>query len=191
MKFTTSSALLATVASFAVSAQAAYSNATSTVTDIATTVITITSCSEDLCKPETVTTGLTTVTEGTTIYTTYCPLSGETETETAIKTTVVTITSCSENKCSPVEVTTGLTTVTEGTTIYTTYCPLSGETTPVPAPAPTTTPVPTTTPKTVAAESTTPKASTSPTPEVTTLTGGANAVPIVGAGLLAIGAYLI
>ncbi|WEJ92700.1 Flocculin type 3 repeat [Yamadazyma tenuis] len=124
-----------------------------TETDISTTVVTITSCSEDKCDTTVATTGLTTVTENETVYTTYCPLSsedaaatagevaanseaantdadadaGEDVTQTVIATTVVTITSCSDDKCETAEVTTGLTTVTENETIYTTYCPLSGE----------------------------------------------------------------
>lgn len=51
-----------------------YSNAT-TVTNIATTVVTITSCSDNACTKVPVTTGLTTVTEHDTVYTTYCPLT--------------------------------------------------------------------------------------------------------------------
>nr|ACR61711.1 cell surface exposed luciferase gLUC59 [synthetic construct] len=48
--------------------------ANSTVTDIATTVVTITSCEENKCHETEVTTGVTTVTEVETTYTTYCPL---------------------------------------------------------------------------------------------------------------------
>ena len=54
------------------SALAAYSN--STATDIQTTVVTITSCEENKCHETEVTTGVTTVTEVETTYTTYCPL---------------------------------------------------------------------------------------------------------------------
>ena len=119
------------------SALAAYSN--STVTDIQTTVVTITSCEENKCHETEVTTGVTTVTEVDTTYTTYCPLS-TTEapapsTATDVSTTVVTITSCEEDKCHETAVTTGVTTVTEGTTIYTTYCPLPSTEAPGPAPS--------------------------------------------------------
>ncbi|EGV61489.1 Flocculin type 3 repeat [Yamadazyma tenuis] len=121
MKF--SSAIVA--AAVAVPALGAYTNSTSTVTDIATTVVTITSCSENKCATSVATTGLTTVTENDTIYTTYCPLTAETATETDISTTVVTITSCSDHKCATSVATTGVTTVTENDTVYTTYCPLT------------------------------------------------------------------
>ncbi|KAK6458898.1 putative endochitinase [Scheffersomyces xylosifermentans] len=62
-----------------------YGNASSaaagevTVTDIHTTVVTITSCVEDKCHATAITTGYVVVTDLTTSYTTYCPLSGETE----------------------------------------------------------------------------------------------------------------
>ena len=70
------------VAAAAAVASAGYAN--TTVTEIGTTVITITSCSgHSVCTEVPVTTGLTTVTEtvkGTkTIYTTYCPLPSETK----------------------------------------------------------------------------------------------------------------
>ncbi|CAI5760810.1 unnamed protein product [Candida verbasci] len=68
MKFSTI-ALLSAVATGSI---AAYANGT--VTDIATTVVTITSCEENKCHETAVTTGLTTVTELETTYTTYCPL---------------------------------------------------------------------------------------------------------------------
>lgn len=58
----------------------AYANGTSTETDIQTTVVTITSCSEDKCDTHAVTTGLTTVTSEETVYTTYCPLTAESST---------------------------------------------------------------------------------------------------------------
>lgn len=116
---------------------------TQTQIDIQTTVITITSCSDNECTRVPVTTGLTTVTEIGSIYTTYCPLSlsslaipatvqgssslssKKSHIETDIRATVITVTSCSDNKCTKVPVTTGLTTVTEIDSIYTTYCPLS------------------------------------------------------------------
>ncbi|KAI5964561.1 hypothetical protein KGF57_001053 [Candida theae] len=65
---------VAILSAVAGSAVASYN---STVTDIATTVVTITSCSENKCTEVPVTTGLTTVTDVDTIYTTFCPLSTE------------------------------------------------------------------------------------------------------------------
>lgn len=208
MKFST-----AIVAAAAASpALAAYTNGTSTATDIHTTVVTITSCSEDKCHTEVATTGLTTVTENETVYTTYCPLSDEgvkTETNT-VGTTVVTITSCDDNKCHTDVATTGLTTVTENDTIYTTYCPLTespateAPTTEAPAttapateaPVPTTeAPAPTTeapAPTTEAAESTPATVAESSTPSTVAAVstaenaGNANAVPAAVAGLLAV-----
>lgn len=99
---------------------------TATESDIKTTTLTITSCSDHKCTKVPVVTGLTTVTEGTTSYTTYCPLTGA-ETITKASTTVITITSCADNLCSEVPVTTGVTVVTELDTVYTTYCPLTSE----------------------------------------------------------------
>lgn len=96
---------------------------TSTKTNIATTVITITSCSNHVCTPVPVTTGLTTVYEVDTSYVTYCPLTEETAATTkapaptttsnptvapfptTVKNTVtdvVTVTECVDNKCSEV-----------------------------------------------------------------------------------------
>lgn len=96
---------------------------TSTKTNIATTVITITSCSHHVCTPVPVTTGLTTVYEVDTSYVTYCPLTEETAATTNAPaptttsnptvapypstakntvTDVVTITECVDNKCSEV-----------------------------------------------------------------------------------------
>ncbi|CCE83114.1 Piso0_003686 [Millerozyma farinosa CBS 7064] len=49
----------------------------STKTEYGHTVVTITSCSENKCSETPVTTGLTTVTKDSTVYTTYCPLSTE------------------------------------------------------------------------------------------------------------------
>lgn len=112
--------------------------ATSTYTDLKTTVITVTSCHDNKCTAVPVTTGLTTVTIDNTVYTTYCPLT----TVTDLKTTVITITSCDDNKCTEVPVTTGLTTVTQDNTVYTTYCPVTSS---APAQVPTTVaPYPTT-----------------------------------------------
>ena len=100
-------------------------SAVSTATDIiGTTVVTITSCSEDKCTETPVTTGVTTICDETTSYTTYCPLT----TEEVVSTTVVTITSCADDKCEEKPVTTGVTTVCDETTSYTTFCPLSEET---------------------------------------------------------------
>lgn len=115
-----------------------------TKSDIDTTVVTITSCSDNKCSPTAVTTGLTVVTStiaGTeTIYTTYCPISSE---ESSIKpkktlhsTTVATVTVCSENVCLSSAVTTGvteLTTTIKGVeSIYTTYCPIESSTSSTP-----------------------------------------------------------
>ncbi|KAH3672514.1 hypothetical protein WICPIJ_010042 [Wickerhamomyces pijperi] len=117
---------------------------TSTATEVepSTTVITITSCSDNKCHETPVTTGVTVVTttigSTETIYTTYCPLSStSTATEVEPSTTVVTITSCSDNKCHESPVTTGVTVVTttigSTETIYTTYCPLSSTSTDKPS----------------------------------------------------------
>ncbi|ODV80622.1 uncharacterized protein CANTADRAFT_165050 [Suhomyces tanzawaensis NRRL Y-17324] len=151
MKF--SSAVLLTASAGSAMSAALYSNGTSTHTDIQTTVVTITSCSDNKCSEIPQTTGLTTVTENETVYTTYCPLPSTqapapapskdhehehgTKTETDIKHTVITITSCADNKCTEVPQTTGVTTVTENNTVYTTYCPLPSTEAPAPGPAPT------------------------------------------------------
>lgn len=97
--------------------------ATETNTD--TTVITITSCSDNKCAAGEVTATAsevtTTVDEEVTTYTTYCP-----------ETTVITITSCADDKCveSTVPVTPSLTTGTVNgeVTSYYTYCPLTEST---------------------------------------------------------------
>lgn len=84
----------AAAAAVASVASAAYSNVTSTaeVFSNTTTVITITSCSHNLCSEVPVTTGVTVVTEtieGTvTEYTTYCPLTGHTVAPTDVTSTV-------------------------------------------------------------------------------------------------------
>jgi len=108
---------------------------------VGTTVVTITSCSNDVCVTTSVTTGLTTVTDESTTFTTFCPLptkstkessngeGGGKETpktrEQEISTTTVTVTSCNENDvCNEYPVTTGVTTITDDFTTYTTYCPL-------------------------------------------------------------------
>ena len=105
---------------------------TATVTEQSTTIITITSCSEDKCHETTVpaTQGPTTTTVNgeTTVYTTWCPV----ETETVVSTTVITVTSCSEDKCheTTVPATQGPTTTTVNgeETVYTTWCPVETET---------------------------------------------------------------
>ena len=140
MKFS-SGVLLSAAAAPALGASSAYTNGTSTATDLQTTVVTITSCSDNACSTGVQTTGLTTVTKDETVYTTYCPLTegestsaapaetspatGGEETKTNIETAVVTITSCSDNACSTGVHTTGVTTITENDTVYTTYCPVS------------------------------------------------------------------
>ena len=112
-------------------------NVTSTATDIATVVVTITSCSDDKCHEVPKTTGQIVVTETVdetvSVYTTYCPLTSDTTvaTVTEASTVVVTVTSCSDNKCSAVPKTTGqkvvTTTIDEVVSVYTTYCPLTSE----------------------------------------------------------------
>ena len=140
MKFS-SGVLLSAAAAPALGASSAYTNGTSTATDLQTTVVTITSCSDNACSTGVQTTGLTTVTKDETVYTTYCPLTegentsaapaetspaaGGEETKTNVETAVVTITSCSDNACSTGVHTTGVTTITENDTVYTTYCPVS------------------------------------------------------------------
>ncbi|KAI5950461.1 hypothetical protein KGF57_004330, partial [Candida theae] len=56
----------------------------STTSEIHTTIITVTSCKDNSCSKVTQTTGLTTVTEDTTVYTTYCPLTSEFESSTSL-----------------------------------------------------------------------------------------------------------
>lgn len=104
---------------------------TATVTGIQTTIITVTSCSDNHCSKVPIETGVTVVTEGSTSYTTYCPLDNTPSTQTVsdVATTVITVTSCQDNKCDLATVTTGLTVVTEFDTVYTTYCPLTTEST--------------------------------------------------------------
>lgn len=63
---------------------------TQTVSDVATTVLTITSCQDNKCDLATVTTGLTIVTELDTVYTTYCPLTTETAAQTTAQNTITT-----------------------------------------------------------------------------------------------------
>lgn len=105
-----------------------------TVTNTATTLMTITSCSENKCHTTAVPASwgpvTTTIAGEVTVYTTWCPLSSET-TFTKASTTDVTITSCFENKCqeTAVEATWGpITTTSAGIeTVYTTWCPASTE----------------------------------------------------------------
>lgn len=121
-----------------------------------TTVVTITSCSNNICSKVPLTTGLTTITKDSTVYTTYCPLSGKSTSEVAtssssvqipassvaessltssvavsstktIPTTIITTLECTGGACSRVTHTTGLTVVTDISTAYTTYCPLEEE----------------------------------------------------------------
>ncbi|KAH3674869.1 hypothetical protein WICPIJ_009439 [Wickerhamomyces pijperi] len=91
----------------AISSSDAESPSTSTVTEdhVSSTLVTITSCSHDLCSTGVVTTGVTVITTTidsiVTVYTTYCPLSttatgisnGTSTTGTATKTPVPTTTS--------------------------------------------------------------------------------------------------
>ncbi|OBA22343.1 hypothetical protein METBIDRAFT_151641 [Metschnikowia bicuspidata var. bicuspidata NRRL YB-4993] len=82
---------------------------TSTATYESTTILTITSCSDDVCSESTAT-------------------PTETVTNT-VATTIITITSCSDDKCveSTATATQGPTTVTTdgSTTVYTTWCPVT------------------------------------------------------------------
>ncbi|KAI5950460.1 hypothetical protein KGF57_004329 [Candida theae] len=99
----------------------------STVTAPVTSVITITSCHEDLCHKTTVaatlSAGTKTVSGVETVYTTYCPLSSV---ETPESTKVLTTTD-HEGKPTTVTAVPVLTTATVGGTVteYVTYCPLS------------------------------------------------------------------
>lgn len=102
-----------------------------TVTEESTTIMTITSCSDNMCHETTVpakeTVTTVTVDDEVTSYTTVCPLS----TETVESTTVVTITSCADDKCHetvvPAKETVATTTVHGEETVYTTVCPLTEE----------------------------------------------------------------
>ena len=99
----------------------------STVTADVTSVITITSCHEDLCHKTTVEATLSATTKTVsgieTIYTTYCPLSSV---ETPESTKVITTTD-HEGKPTTVTAVPVLTTETVGGTVteYVTYCPVS------------------------------------------------------------------
>lgn len=116
--------------SLSITSSASYANGTSTdvVTKPSTTLVTITSCSEDKCSEVESTAQVTVVTSThngvVTTFTTYCPL-----TTTEQKTTVATVTSCDENKCSEVpstaQVSIATTTINGVVTSYTTYCPLT------------------------------------------------------------------
>lgn len=119
----------------------------STATNIHTTIITVTSCDDHKCSEVPVTTGVLTVSEVDTVYTTYCPLpttsakpttsvKAPASTVTNIETAIVTITSCEDNKCTEVPVTTGVVTITDVDTVYTTYCPLPTTTAAASKPAP-------------------------------------------------------
>ena len=104
---------------------------TDVVTNTHSTLITITSCSENKCSKTTVpaTWGpvTSTVDEEVTVYTTWCPVTEVTVTEKSTK--IITITSCANHKCS--EVTTPATwgpttkTVEGEVTVYTTWCPVA------------------------------------------------------------------
>lgn len=171
------------------SATAPGSDVTSTVTGVSSTIVTITSCSDNKCTETTApaTWGATTETKADTtiIYSTWCPVVTKTE----LSTTLVTITSCSDNKCheTTAPATWGETTETKGgeTTVYSTWCPVtSTEVTTGPSNPETTAPVVTL--------STVTSAGTSSAPAVTTAFGGAAKV---GGSLLALvaipAAYLL
>lgn len=114
-----------------------------TKTNVDTTIITITSCSDNKCETKPITTGVTVVTSTVkgkeTIYTTYCPITSLEQssiepTKTLHSTTVLTVTSCSDQVCHSSGVTTGVTEVTttiKGVkSVYTTYCPIEESTQP-------------------------------------------------------------
>lgn len=103
--------------------------ATETITT--TKIITITSCSNDICHLTTVPASLTTVTTTGTVYTTYLPINSV---ETVVSTKIITITSCSNNNnnnhvCHPTTVlatpSTMTKTIDNTITEYITYCPLT------------------------------------------------------------------
>ncbi|EMG48401.1 hypothetical protein G210_1033 [Candida maltosa Xu316] len=93
MQFST----VAILSAVAGSALATFAN--STVTEIGTTVVTITSCEENKCHETAVTTGVVTVTEIDTTYTTYCPLTSE---EAAPSTVAAESVSPAANSTAPV-----------------------------------------------------------------------------------------
>ncbi|CAI4943895.1 BAD_HP_G0025120.mRNA.1.CDS.1 [Saccharomyces cerevisiae] len=125
--------------------------ATTTKTSEQTTLVTVTSCESHVCTESIssaiVSTATVTVSDVTTEYTTWCPIStteitkqttettkqtkGTTEqtTETTKQTTVVTISSCESDVCSktasPAIVSTSTATINGVTTEYTTWCPIS------------------------------------------------------------------
>ena len=104
---------------------------TETVTDKHTTVVTVTSCSDNKCSkstvPATESEVVTTVNGVESTYTTVCPI-----TETKASTTVITVTSCSDNKCHetvvPATESEVVTTQHGVESTYTTYCPIETET---------------------------------------------------------------
>ncbi|CAI7123305.1 BAD_collapsed_G0000100.mRNA.1.CDS.1 [Saccharomyces cerevisiae] len=124
---------------------------TTTKTSEQTTLVTVTSCESHVCTESIssaiVSTATVTVSDVTTEYTTWCPIStteitkqttettkqtkGTTEqtTETTKQTTVVTISSCESDVCSktasPAIVSTSTATINGVTTEYTTWCPIS------------------------------------------------------------------
>ena len=118
---------------------APYANVTttsiSTIENVSSTVVTVTSCLEDSCVTREVITGVTVVTaeeNGTVkLYTTYCPLTTETEIERHVSTTIIIVESCEDNVCTEAPVTAGwsvvTTTTSAMTTSYTTYFPIATE----------------------------------------------------------------
>ncbi|EGW35443.1 uncharacterized protein SPAPADRAFT_58678 [Spathaspora passalidarum NRRL Y-27907] len=125
---------------------------TETVTDIRSTLVTITSCSNGGCTLVTQTSGVETSVQGDTTYTSLYPIGSSvtepnttkapkpsaTSTVTDFYTTVVTEYSCHDDACVAVSKTTGVTVITHADTVYTTFCPLTTE-----SPTPRTTQVPT------------------------------------------------
>lgn len=118
-----------TKGSSATTTTATATGATETITT--TKIITITSCSNDICHLTTVPASLTTVTTTGTVYTTYLPINSV---ETVVSTKIITITSCSNNNnnnhvCHPTTVlatpSTMTKTIDNTITEYITYCPLT------------------------------------------------------------------
>lgn len=107
----------------------------STVTYTAplSTTLYVESCFDNKCTNVPHVTGVTLVTEGEAVHTTYCPLTETTvglplftSIYTVPLSTTVYVESCVDKKCTKVPHITGYSLVTKGETVYTTYCPLTG-----------------------------------------------------------------
>lgn len=109
----------------------AQSDTLSTSTNLQTTVVTVTSCTDDQCSETPVTTAITVVPEEETVYTTYCPLTKSPSipadtlsTSADIEATLVTVTSCSGDNCTEKAVTTGVNYITDGKKVEPQFNPL-------------------------------------------------------------------